>query len=132
MSVDIAGTHERRIAALEQEVAILRRSIQELRPERAAQPQETTEDAAAMLAGEFGMERQFHRIREITEAMFPREISVDVMADPESPQERFIVFNVVKAGDTEELIRHQRRWHEQVLRVAPAALDLFRISIAPA
>ena len=85
-----------------------------------------------MPAPESGMDEALDCVHELTEAMFAGEVSVEATADPETPEERFVVFNVTAAGDVEDLLRRQRQWHEEVLRRAPDALNLFRISITPA
>lgn len=133
MSATVAETHDARIAALQLEIADLRRSVRRLeRQQRAGGQTYTAAQDVSMPAPGSCMADAVDRVQQLTEVMFPGEVSVEATADPETPEERFIVFNVTAAGDVEGLLRRQRQWHEEVLRRAPDALNLFRISITPA
>lgn len=134
MSTGVAETHERRIAALEEQVAGLRNSIAQFdrRPSSGNQRQEASASDIATFADEAGLGSQFARVREFTTRMFPGNVSVEMGADPECPHERFVLFQVTAAGEVEELIRSQQLWNRGVLRLAPDALNSFRIAITPA
>lgn len=65
----------------------------------------------------------------LTEEIFPGEVRIDVEADPEWPQDRYVVFTVKADGDARELVQRQCEWHRRVLAVAPDSLNLLRLSI---
>jgi hypothetical protein len=133
MSTGVAETYDARIAALQVEIADLRRSVRRLeRQQRAGGQSYAAAEDLSMPACESGMDQALDCVRQFTKAMFPGEVSIEAMADPERPEERFVVFNVTAAGEVQELLRRQRQWHEEVLRRAPDAFNLFRISITPA
>jgi hypothetical protein len=113
-----------RIASLELELAGLRKSLSLRRAETTPDPER--------FAAELGIEREFAEIKSLTEKMFPGEICVVVEADPECPEEPFIVFCVRAVGDVQALVERQVDWHSAALRLAPSQLNRFRISIAPA
>lgn len=133
MSTDFDDRREQRITLLEKEVASLRSSLNELESRHAgARPWEPcrSEDVSTVAESLVGRE-QFAQVQNLTHSIFPGELSVEVQSDPESPCERFIVFNVSALGPMDELVRRQRTWHDEVLRALPEALNHFRLSVMP-
>jgi hypothetical protein len=63
--------------------------------------------------------------------LFPGGVSVEVLNDPESPCETFIVLNVEAHGEAKELIARQCQWHERVAASARSEAGSYRLSIDP-
>lgn len=129
MSAGSVGTHEGRIAALEKQVASLCRSV--ARFEHRMQRTDAGPDVADR-AFEPVVTTQVEAVRQLTSSMFPGQMSAEWESDPECPQDRFLVFHATATGEPEELIHRQRQWQREVLRLAPQAMSLLRISLTPA
>ncbi|HUY90258.1 MAG TPA: hypothetical protein VMV10_16085 [Pirellulales bacterium] len=71
------------------------------------------------------------KVIRLTRQLFPGEVSTELLQDPESPSETFVVLNVEAPADDERLIDRQCEWHEQVSGVAGCEAPSYRISIDP-
>jgi hypothetical protein len=113
-----------RITELERQVESLKLTVESLVGRQAlsaaGEPQ-TPDDAPHTLA----------QVVQLTEQLFPGAVSVEVLNDPESPCETFIVLNVETHGEPQELIERQCEWHERVAALANAEAGSYRLSIDP-
>ena len=119
MASDIA-----RITELERQVESLKLTVESLvgrQASLAASELQTPDDAPRTLT----------EVVQLTEQLFPGAVSVELLTDPESPAETFIVLNVEAHGDAKELIERQCQWHERVAALASAAASSYRLSIDP-
>lgn len=118
MASDIA-----RITQLEREVESLKLTVESLagrQASSAASELRTPDDAPLSLA----------QVVQLTEQLFPGAVSVELLTDPESPSETFIVLNVEAHGDAQELIERQCQWHLEVAHLTQSR-GAFCISINP-
>lgn len=113
-----------RIAELEREVESLKLTVESLVGRRAASA------AGELRTPDYSPQTLAHVVR-LTEQLFPGGVSVEVLSDPESPSETFIVLNVEAHGDPQELLERQCQWHERVAALASAAAGGYRLSINP-
>ena len=130
MSAGLAQTYEGRILALEKQVASLSHSVARFE-HRTHWPEACSADMETR-AIESDVAAQLEAVRQLTVTMFPGDVSAEWEADPECPQDRFLVFHATATGELEDLIDRQRQWQREVLRLAPRALNLLRLSLAPA
>lgn len=111
-------------------IAELEREVQSLKA--------TVENLARRDASELSIRHPLpHASREtldkvvrLTQELFPGSVSVDLLGDPESPEDVFVVLGVEATGDDERLIDRQCEWHERVAELASDA-NSFRLSIHP-
>jgi hypothetical protein len=61
---------------------------------------------------------------QITQELFPGEVSARVMSDPEYPQDRFTVIEAQASGPPEEVVDRQLEWHWRILRLSPLCSTL--------
>lgn len=54
---------------------------------------------------------------------------VELMHDPECPEESWHVFSVEDSGDFKAVIDRQCRWYERVGEMIPDALNRYRVSV---
>lgn len=130
MSTGLAERHEERIAALERRVASLSRSVARFE-DRTQWPEACSADVDSE-AIESEVTAQLESVRQLTLRMFPGELSAEWEVDPECPRSRFLVFHATATGEAEDLIDRQQQWQREVLRLLPQAMNLLRISLAPA
>lgn len=129
MSAGLAETHEGRILALDKEVAGSSRSVAQLArgvrwPEICPADRGSWPIDSAVLA-------ELEAVRQFTLTMFPGNVSAEWDFDPECPQDRFLVIHAAATGELNELIDRQRQWQREVLRLAPQAMNLVRLSLTP-
>ena len=113
-----------RITELERQVESLKLTVEGLAGRQAsstASEPQTPDDAPHTLA----------HVVQLTEQLFPGAVSLELLTDPESPSETFIVLNVEAHGDAQELIERQCQWHERVAALAIAEAGSYRLSINP-
>lgn len=113
-----------RITELERQVESLKLTVESLvgrQASSAASEPQTPNDAP----------HTFGHIVQLTEQLFPGAVSVELLTDPESSAETFIVLNVEAHGDPQELIGRQCQWHERVAALASAQANCYRLSIDP-
>jgi hypothetical protein len=60
----------------------------------------------------------------ITQELFPGAVSLDVIDDPEYPQDRFTVIEAQASGPVEDVVQRQAEWHRRVLRLSPSCSAL--------
>lgn len=106
-------------------------SVQVPQPQGPAEQDQAAPDAAALVAL-MGVEKQFSDVLQLTKKLFPGEVRVGADFDPECPQARFVEFQVTSSHAVDDILQRQREWNRGVLRLAPAALNFFRLSVAPA
>jgi hypothetical protein len=70
------------------------------------------------------------RIVEITTELFPGEVVVGNSADPEFPDDRFVVFTVEASGELDEILDRECEWLRRVAAVTPGT-HTFRLSVHP-
>ena len=58
-------------------------------------------------------------VERITQELFPGIVSVQVMHDPEYPQDGFTVIEAQTGGTTEEVVDRRAEWHKRVTRLSP-------------
>ena len=63
--------------------------------------------------------------------MFPGAITVEVDADPEEPDNPFVIFNVVSPGDNASIIEKQRHWRKQISKALSGSSGHLRLSVFP-
>jgi hypothetical protein len=67
----------------------------------------------------------------MTEALFSGQASAEVMSDPESPSESWVVVSVQATGEPKQLVKLRCEWHERLARQFPECVREFRLSIVP-
>ena len=97
---------------LDRVVGLLERRVQAL--EERLQPSglglEMPADLSALMAD----------IVRVTQELFPGHVTVQVMADPEYPQDRFTVIEAQTSGDVADAVDRRAEWHRRVARLSPA------------
>ena len=67
----------------------------------------------------------------MTQELFSGQVSTEVMSDPESPSESWVVLSVETTGDPKELVKRRCEWHERLARQFPECVRNLRLSICP-
>ncbi len=70
------------------------------------------------------------RILDITTELFPGEVVVGNSADPEYPDDRFVVFTVGASGELDEILDRECEWLRRVA-AGTAGAHAFRLSVHP-
>ncbi len=70
------------------------------------------------------------RILDITTELFPGEVAVGNSADPEFPDDRFVVFTVDASGELDEILDRECEWLRRVAAITPGT-HAFRLSVHP-
>ena len=60
----------------------------------------------------------------ITQEIFPGQVSVCVMADPEYPRERFTAIEAQTSGEVVDVVDRRAEWHKRMERLSPACAAL--------
>jgi hypothetical protein len=71
-----------------------------------------------------------HVIR-MTQELFSGQVTTEVMSDPESSSESWIVLNVEVTGQPKELVKLRCEWHERLAQQFPECVRDLRLSIVP-
>ena len=119
MASDIA-----RIAELEREVESLKSAVDNLMSGNAP-------TAKGVVRASNSSPQALAQVVQLTEQLFPGRALVEVLSDPESPSEIFIVLNVEADGEATQLIGRQCEWHERVAALAGSEASIYRLSIDP-
>ncbi len=80
---------------------------------------------------ELGSPVDWSEILRLTGELFPGDVTVDRMSDPEFPRESWVVLTVEATGEPREIIRRQCEWHERVAREFPGRFPGLRLSVCP-
>jgi hypothetical protein len=67
----------------------------------------------------------------VTEELFSGPVSTEVMSDPESPGESWVVVSVETPGEPKDLVKLRCQWHERVAQQFPECVHHLRLSILP-
>lgn len=84
------------------------------------------EKAAATPSGQ-----AFRKIVEITKAMFPGPVEIDVDCDPSDPEPPFVNLIVRVEGEPAELVAMEKEWIERVLPIRLSHFERPRLLIYP-
>jgi hypothetical protein len=98
----VVGRPERRVQALEER----------LEPNRS--DREMPADVSRLLAD----------VVRVTQELFPGQVSVHVMTDPEYPQDRFTVIEAQASGNVVDVVDRRAEWHRRVARLSPSCAAL--------
>jgi hypothetical protein len=60
----------------------------------------------------------------VTKELFPGHVSVQVMTDPEYPQDRFTVIEAQASGKVVDVVDRRAEWHRRVLGLSPSCSAL--------
>ena|SRR5436190_6703711 len=71
------------------------------------------------------------RIVEVSERLFPGPVRFEFSYDPESPDDEWLVFDVVAQGEYKDYCDREFQWHEEVRKIVPGALGEFRLCVMP-
>jgi len=66
----------------------------------------------------------FARIVNVTQELFPGEVSASLLDDPEYPQDRYVVFEAKASCLPEEAVQRQLEWHRRVSELHESCWDL--------
>ncbi len=69
------------------------------------------------------------KVAQITAALFPGELAIELRGDPEIPRELHFTFEVVARGAVEDIVSRNDEWHREMRRVAGSRAVLFCLSI---
>ena len=58
-------------------------------------------------------------VMRVTQELFPGDVSVHAMNDPEYPHDRFTVIEARASGTIEEVVGRRAEWHKRVTRLSP-------------
>lgn len=95
----------------EPSVALLERRVQALEEWIEANHASTTRtaDLSSLMAD----------VVRITKELFPGAVSVQVMYDPEYPQQGFTVIEAQASGSIEQVVDRRAEWHKRVTTLSP-------------
>ncbi len=60
----------------------------------------------------------------ITQDLFPGTVSIQVMNDPEYPQDGFTVIEAQASGSIEQVVDRRAEWHKRITRLSPLCSTL--------
>jgi hypothetical protein len=60
----------------------------------------------------------------VTQELFPGYVSVEVMTDPEYPQDHFTVIEAQASGNVVDVVDRRAEWHRRVARLSPSCAAL--------
>jgi hypothetical protein len=98
----VVGLLERRVQALEELLEPSRPSF------------EMPADLSTLMA----------EVMRVTQELFPGHVTVQVMTDPEYPQDRFTVIEAQASGDIADVVDRRAEWHRRVARLSPSCSAL--------
>ncbi len=61
---------------------------------------------------------------EITKELFPGDVSIEVIEDPEYPQTRFTAIVAQPSGPIESIVSRRGEWHERVAQLGEPCTNL--------
>lgn len=76
-----------------------------------------------------GFEPKLADVLSITHELFPGRVGIELMFDPEEPEEHFVVVTVSVASDATDVIKRQLDWHHRVAETSPGDSGPLRLSI---
>jgi hypothetical protein len=68
---------------------------------------------------------------EVTNRIFPGPVTMEYGSDPEDPDHRWLLFDVVAMGAYADYRELRFQWHDEVAKLVPGSLCEFRLSIMP-
>jgi hypothetical protein len=103
-------------APLDLAVGLLERRVQALeeRLETNRPASELAADLSSLMAD----------VVHVTKELFPGHVSVQVMTDPEYPQDRFTVIEAQASGQVVDVVDRRAEWHRRVLGLSPSCSAL--------
>ena len=101
---------------LTQSVEILERRVQTLEERLDSHP--AARDAPGNLS------RLMADVVRVTQEIFPGDVSIRAMHDPDHPQEHFTVIEAQADGAIEEVVDRRIEWHRRVIRLSPDCATL--------
>jgi hypothetical protein len=60
----------------------------------------------------------------VTQELFPGRVSVQVVTDPEYPQDRFTVIEAQTRGNVVDVVDRRAEWHRRVAGLSPSCSAL--------
>jgi hypothetical protein len=112
-------------------IADLEREVQSLRVAAESLAKQQTSDAPIEPGGTNDFHGTVSAIVKLTQQLFPGPVSIELLADPESPADAFVVLNVEASGDEKRLLERQCEWHERIAALTERDTIAFRLSIHP-
>lgn len=85
-------------------------------------------DVGAMPAAAYAP-AAYQRVLSMTERLFPGPIHVRHEIDPEIPDHRYLVFEVVGKGSFNEIMARDRQWHREIAREARESASAYTLMI---
>ena len=108
-NADAAHSPEPSVALLEQRVQALEERLDANHARVAPAP-----DLSSLMAD----------VVRVTQELFPGDVSVQVMNDPEYPHDGFTVIEARASGTIEEVVDRRAEWHKRVTRLSPHCCTL--------
>ena len=109
LNAELAAPLHREVGLLERRVQALEERLESKRP-----VSEVPVDLSNLLAD----------VVCVTQELFPGQVSLQVMSDPEYPQERFTVIEAQTSGDVPDVVDRRAEWHRRVTRLSPLCSTL--------
>ena len=107
-NAELAAPLDRVVGLLERRVQALEERLEPNRPGT-----EMPADLSSLMAD----------VVRVTQDLFPGHVSVQVMADPEYPQDRFTVIEAQTSGDVIDVVDRRAEWHRRVARAVSCLLS---------
>lgn len=88
-------------------------------------------DEVLDLTESFGFRDRIQDVFDLTQEMFPGDVTVEVESDLDWPGDEYIVFIVQSSAPPAEAIAKEADWHRQVTKLVPDRLDRICLSNVP-
>lgn len=88
-------------------------------------------DEVLDLAEAFGFRDQIQDVFDLTQEMFPGDVSVEAEHDPEWPDDEWIAFTAYSSESTQWILDQELKWFDRVRRLIPDCSNRLRILIGP-
>jgi hypothetical protein len=117
-----------RIGVLEREVRTLRKQLRQIRHEL----NRLGGKGEAAIAGQVREHDPCLRdVVRITQELFPGEVGIEILSDPEAADRSLVVFNVSARGSARDIVNKRVEWHQRVAKLRPGSSGALRLSIVP-
>jgi hypothetical protein len=71
------------------------------------------------------------KVREVTAQIFAGKCDFTDEFDPEYPDDRYVVVNVVATGDPQQIVDRTCEWHERIRSLSAELAGVLRLSVVP-